>query len=613
MNPIPLIPREVLFGNPERLSPKLSPDGQKLAYIAPADGVLNVWVRSVGQADDRVVTQDQERGIRTYFWSSDSQHLLYLQDQGGNENWRLYGVTLATGAVRDYTPFEGVQAQVLQRDKRFPHELLIALNRNNPQLHDVYRLDLRNGTLQEIARNPGHFMGWVADAQFEVRAAVAAHSDGSMSLQTRDGEGTWQERCLWGFEDSLNSSPSHFSADGQSLFLLDSLGANTTQLVRLDLVTGEREVMARDPRYDVSGLCIDVNSYAVQAVSFARAREDWLVLDAAVADDFAFLKAYRNGDFNLINRDDADTTWLVAYEFDDAPVAYYAYTRAEQQMHFLFEHQPALKGYPLAPMEPIRFTARDGLELEGYLTYPPGVPREKLPLVLNVHGGPWWRDTWGYHPEAQWLANRGYACLQLNYRGSTGYGKAFLNAGDREWGGKMHDDLIDAVNWAVAECGVDPERVGIYGGSYGGYAALVGATFTPDVFRCAVDMVGPSSLLTLIASFPAYWATMLDNFKRRVGDPETEAEFLKSRSPLFKLDQLHIPLLIAQGANDPRVTQLEAEQIVAALRDKGLPHEYLLFEDEGHGLAKPSNRMRFYAAVERFLAEHLGGRYEMAA
>ncbi len=614
---VPLIPRSVLFGNPERISPKLSPDGRYLAYIAPDEGVLNVWVRSVGAEDDRAITRDRDRGIRQYFWAQDNARLLYLQDTGGNENWRLYGIELATGIKTDYTPYDMVQAQVLQRDKRFPHELLIALNLDNVQVHDVYRLDLRNGEMTKIAENPGNIMGWVADAEFNVRAAVAAQPDGTMELIYRETtDSDWRGLIQWGMEDTLNSSPSHFSKDGEFLYLLDSKNANAARLTKLNLDTAEAEVLAEDSRYDASGLFVDQDTYDVQAVCFTRAREEWQVLDQSVKKDFDFLEQYSEGDFSIVNRDDADATWLVAYDLDHGPISYYAYSRAEQQMMFLFEHQPALKQYPLSRMEPVTIQSRDGLTLEGYITYPAELEtsqRQNLPLVLNVHGGPWWRDTWGYHPEAQWLANRGYVCMQVNYRGSTGYGKEFLNAGDREWGGRMHDDLIDAVEWAIANGGVARDKVAIYGGSYGGYAALVGATFTPDVFRCAVDMVGPSSLITLIESFPPYWSTMLDNFKRRVGDPETEAEFLQSRSPLFKVDQIQIPLLVAQGANDPRVTLREAEQIVEALREKGLDHEYLLFEDEGHGLAKPANRMRFYAAVERFLANQLGGRFEPEA
>lgn len=607
-----LIPREVIFGNPEKTSPEISPDGKRIAYIAPHEGVLNVWLRTVGQTDDRVVTQDQDRGIRMYFWAKDNRHILYLQDRGGNENWRLYGVDVETGENKDYTPFDEVQAQVLHLDKHFPDTLLIAMNKENPQVHDVYTLSLASGELKRVAENSGNIVGWVTDTHMQVRGAVAAQPDGSMDLLVRPSvDADWQVRRHWDMEDTLTSSPVGFSRDGEWLYLIDSHHTNAGRLLKIHQTRAEEQILAEDPRYDVSSAVLHPDTYEVQAVAFNRARHEWQVLDPAIAEDFAYLKQLNPGDFSLDSRDDADQTWLVHYVVDNGPVAFYAYDRQNRQATFLFFHKALLRDYTLANMEPISFQSRDGLTIEGYISFPPGQSRSQpQPMVLNVHGGPWWRDNWGYHAEAQWLTNRGYVCLQVNYRGSTGYGKQFLNAGDKEWGGKMHLDLLDAVNWAVAKGYADPKRVAIYGGSYGGYAALVGATFTPDVFCCAIDMVGPSSLLTLIASFPAYWSTMLENFKKRVGDPDTEEEFLKSRSPLFKVDQIKIPLLIAQGANDPRVTEVEAQQIVAALESKGLPHEYLLFADEGHGLAKPQNRLKFYAAVEAFLARHLGGQFE---
>jgi dipeptidyl aminopeptidase/acylaminoacyl peptidase len=611
----PLIPRRVLFGNPDKVSPQISPDGKYLAYIAPTENVLNLCLRDLQAPEagekDTVLTHDKDRGIRSYFWAEDSQHLLYVQDKGGNENWRLYGLDIQSGTIKDYTPFDTVQTQIIQKDKHHPNSLLIALNKDNPQLHDVYHLDLSSGALVKIAENPGNIVGWVSDANLQVRAAVAAQPDGSMRLLYRENtDSDWETLMDWGMEDSLNSSPSHFSKDGAFLYLLNSKDVNAAQLTALDVKTREEKVLASDPQYDIAGVFVDGDTYEVQAANFNRARSEWEILDPAIAEDFAFLSAYNRGDFTLINRDNANTTWLVAFEFDNAPVEYYVYHRAEKTLDFLFVHNSALAEYTLAEMEPMSYTTRDGLTVHGYITYPVGVERQSLPMVLYVHGGPWWRDEWGYDPNAQWLANRGYVCLQVNYRGSTGYGKAFLNAGDREWGGKMHDDLIDAVDWAVQSGGVDAKRVAIYGGSYGGYAALVGATFTPESFRCAIDMVGPSSLITLIESFPPYWASMLNNFKQRVGDPDTEPEFLKSRSPLYKVDQIQIPLFIAQGANDPRVTQQEADQIVKVLQEKGLDYQYQLFEDEGHGLAKPENRMTFFEAVEPFLAKYLGGRVE---
>lgn len=618
---VPLIPREVLFGNPERTQPRLSPDGQRLAYIAPVNGVLNVWVGPVGAEVDgedfEPVTDDKDRGIRLYFWAEDGKHLVYLQDEGGDENWRLYAVDPATKKTRDLTPFENVQARPLETNRDFPDELLVELNRRDPQLHDVYRLNLATGDLELVAENPGNVVGWVADAGMRPRGALSAHPDGGFGLLYREGgeageEADWRELLRWGPEDSLNSAPLGFPKDGPRIFLKDSRGVNATRLVALDPDTGEIEVLAEDPKYDVSEVLVHPDTREIQAIAFTKARTEWTVLDDEIRKDFAVIERLHPGDFSVVSRDKGDKNWLVAFTNDDSGPSYYSYDREADEGAHLFDAWPELDRYELARMEPVRFTARDGLEIHGYLTIPPGAEREDLPMVLNVHGGPWARDEWGYDPEAQWLANRGYACLQVNFRGSTGYGKEFLNAGDREWGAKMHDDLVDAVGWAVGEGIADPERVAIYGGSYGGYAALVGATFTPDLFRCAVDIVGPSSLITLIESIPPYWKPLIAIFTERVGNPATDREFLKGRSPLFKVDEIKIPMLIAQGANDPRVKQAEAEQIVAAMREKGIDHEYLLFPDEGHGFARPENRLKFYAAAEGFLAKHLGGRAEEA-
>ncbi len=606
----PLVPRRVLFGNPERISPRISPDGSRLAWIAPDEGVLNVWVGTVGSDDARPVTKDRDRGIRSYFWAHDDRHLLYLQDEGGDENWRLHDVDLETGVERDLTPFDDVQARVEETDKRFPNEILVGLNRDNPQLHDVYRLDLTTGELEKVVENPG-FIGFLADADFRVRAGVAPRPDGGLVVMVRDDEqAEWRPILEVGQDDALTTSPISFTLDGSAVWAVSSVGANAGRLVRIDCATGQSEVVAGDRTYDVAGVHLHPDTREPRLVVYVKERVHYEVLDNEVAGDLAVLQSLEPGDLSLVGDDDSDRIWLAAYTADDGPVRYHAYDRRSRESTFLFEHQPALSQYRLASMEPFSFTARDGLTIHGYLTFPPGAGREGLPAVLDVHGGPWGRDTWGYDPEAQWLANRGYLCIQVNFRGSTGYGKDFVNAGDREWGAKMHDDLLDAVEWVVGQGYADRSKVAIYGGSYGGYAALVGAAFTPDVFACAVDIVGPSNLKTLIESIPPYWAPMIAQFHTRVGNPETEADFLWERSPLSRAGDIRIPLLIAQGANDPRVKQAESEQIVAALTEKGIDHEYLLFPDEGHGFAKPENRLRFYAAAERFLARHLGGRYE---
>ena len=611
---LPLVPRQVLFGNPERFSPRVSPDGTRLGWIAPDDGILNVWVAPRDDITAAVaVTHDRERGIRAFFWAHDQRHLLYVQDKGGDENWRIYAVDLIDGGVRDMTPFDDVQAQVIEVNKHFPDRILLGLNKDNPQLHDVYNLDLASGELTKVADNPG-FVAWVVDAEMAVRGAIAPTPEGGSKILVRATEDEpWQVLLDVPPDDALSSAPIAFSANGRFLLTQSSVDVDAGRLMWIDISTGDYEVVAEDPQYDVAEVRLHPDKRHVQVVSFQRERMEMVVMDPEIAGDIEALHSYHPGELGLLNRDDADAIWLVSYVSDDGPVHYVLWDRAAQHATHLFAHQPALSKYRLAHMEPFAFTARDGVMIYGYLTFPPDSDRHNLPAVLNVHGGPWHRDVWGYNAEAQWLANRGYLCVQVNFRGSTGYGKDFVNLGNKEWGAAMQDDLLDAVAWVTDRSYADPARVAIYGGSYGGYAALAGAAFTPDVFAAAVDIVGPSNLKTLIESIPPYWAPLVAQFHTRVGNPETEADFLWERSPLSKADQIRIPLLIAQGANDPRVKQAESEQIVAALKERGIDYQYMLFPDEGHGFAQPENRLKFYAAAEAFLARHLGGRAEPPA
>ncbi len=611
----PLIPREILFGNPERVQPRISPDGSQLSFIAPVDGVLNVWVGpSAGSLEDFApITQDRLRGIRFYFWAQDSSQIIYLQDTGGDENWRLFSVDIAAGTTRDLTPFDNVQARVLDVSKRFPTRILIALNKDDPRAHDVYSLDLVSGEITQVLKNPGNQVGWGIDPSQLVRTATVALPDGGSQLLVRDPtteDSAWTVLVEWSPDDALSSGLAGFTEDCSALYLIDSTGVNAGRLVKRSLTDGTVEGILADPDYDVGHLIQHPDTYELQAVSVTRDKTEWTYFDPEFAADFDELASKIAGEISLASRDRDDQLWVISAQFDTKSPAYYLFSRQDKTLRFLFSARPSIDSYQLAPMAPISFVSRDGLTIHGYLSTPVDTEKKDLPLILNVHGGPWTRDGWGLSPDVQWMANRGYGVLQVNYRGSTGYGKAFLNAGNKEWAGKMHDDLVDAVEWAVDQGIADKSKVAIYGGSYGGYAALVGATFTPDLFCCAVDIVGPSNLLTLIASIPPYWAPMLSTFTRRVGDPATEEEFLKSRSPLFKVDQIKAPLLIAQGANDPRVKQAEAEQIVQALNEKKIDHTYLLFPDEGHGFARPENRLKFYAAAELFLAKHLGGRIE---
>jgi dienelactone hydrolase len=587
---VALIPRSVLFGNPERIQPRISPDGGSLAWIAPKDGVLNVWMApilapadpdsgvdgsGVDWAAARVMTADADRGIRTFSWARDGRHLLYVQDAGGDENWRLYDVAVDSLERRDLTPFDKI-----------------------------------HGELVKEIENPG-YAGWLADEDLVVRCAIAPLPDGSFDVLVREaGDADFRTLLTIPAEDATSTDVVSFSGDGRSVLMTSAADSDTARLTKVDLATGAATVLASDPEVDISGVLLHPDTRDPQIAMFLKDRMEYLVLDPSVAEDLRAVQKLHPGDPSFAGRDDADATWLIAYNIDAGSIAYYMYDRATRTGKPLFVSRPELADYTLAAMEPFSFAARDGLVIHGYLTFPPGINPSSLPAVLNVHGGPQVRDAWGYDPEAQWFGNRGYLCVQVNYRGSTGYGKAFVAAGDREWGGKMHDDLIDAVAYIVGQGWADPARVAIYGGSYGGYAALVGAAFTPDVFCCAVDIVGPSNLKTLLETIPPYWAPMIAQLYRRVGNPETDEEFLWSRSPLSRAADIRTPLLIAQGANDPRVKQAESEQIVAALKDAGIDYEYMLFPDEGHGFAKPENRIKFYAAAERFLARYLGGRFE---
>ncbi len=608
---VPLIPRAVLFGNPERSTPAISPDGTRVGYVAPLDGVLNVWV---GPLDDpsgaQPVTHDRGRGVRAYSFCHDDRTLVYLQDSDGDEDWRLYALELDSGEARLVTPSSGVQAQILGHNRWNRTTMLVGLNDRDPQLHDIWRLDLTTGGLDKVEDNPG-YASWLIDSDLRVRGGVSMTEDGGALISLRDLDtrldAPWRHI---GPEDVTGTEVIAFPRDGSSMLLVSSINANAGRLVQLDLSTGAEQVLAADERHDIDDVVLDPDTLQPQSVVFAKDRDEWVHLDPAFGAEVDALRARLDGEIGISRSMRSGEVWLVSAAPSDGPVRWSAYDRSSAELRFLFAHKPALESYELAVMEPFAYTARDGLDVHGYLTFPPGVPRTSLPAVLDVHGGPWSRDSWGYSADAQWLANRGYLCVQVNYRGSLGYGKAFANAGDKEWGRAMHADLLDAVAYTVEQGWVDPARVGIMGGSYGGYAALAGAAFSSDVFRCAVDLVGPSNLLTLLASLPDYWQPQIAFMHARIGDPATERDMLWERSPLSHVDDIAIPLLIAQGANDPRVKQAESEQIVAALRDKGVPHEYLLFPDEGHGLARPENRERFYATAERFLAEHLGGRCE---
>jgi len=609
--PVPaLIPREVLFGNPERANVQISPDGKRISFLAPVQGVMNIWVQSIGTDDEHAITAAKERPISQYFWAPNSEQIIYSQDRGGDENFRVYAVTVADGSEVALTPFDQVAARIVKVDRDHLDDILVALNNRVPQLHDIWKINTRTGKGEMIFQNDDGFAALGADSTLSVRYGLIMKPDGSSVVRARSGaDGAWSDLATFAFEDAASSSPLGVSRDGRTLFMTDSSRGDTSALWAFPLDGGAPTLVAANPLADLSDAVFDPASGRPQAVAFEHARMEWTVVDPAFKPDWDAITAAIPGEVEILSRDRADQRWILAALRDAGPTEYYLWDRAAKKATHLFSNRPALEGLPLSPMKPVTIAARDGLKLVSYLTLPAGVPAKDLPLVLLVHGGPWARDSWGFNPLHQWLANRGYAVLSVNFRGSTGFGKSFLNAGNREWSKKMHDDLLDAVAWAVREGIADPKRVAIMGGSYGGYATLVGLTFTPEVFACGVDIVGPSHVATLLRTIPPYWAPMKAMFEQRVGSLE-EAEFLDSISPLTKVDEIRRPLLIGQGRNDPRVKESESVQIVEAMERRQIPVTYVVFPDEGHGFARPENRLGFFAVTEAFLGKHLGGAYE---
>ena len=618
---VELIPRDALFGNPERASVMISPDGTTLSWVAPVDGVMNVWVAPVDKpGEGRAITRDIARGIRDYFWSYQPGTLLYLRDSGGDEDFHLFSVDVATGKSNDLTPYAKTTAQFVGASHAHSGAILVGMNDRDPKWHDLYRVELASGKRTLVQKNDAEFGAYLADDGFKVRYTTRARPDGGQDILQPDGKGGWKKYSDIPFEDSLTTQPAGLTTDGNTLYMIDSRERDTAALYAIDVATGARKLVFEDARADIGNALAHPRTGVVQAAAVDYLREEWTALDPAIAGDLKKLQAIGPGEVGVNARTNDDNTWIVTYSAAESPVVYYRYDRAAGgTLTKLFSARPALDGKPLVPQWPQEIKSRDGKTLVSYLTLPRSADRNNdgkadvaVPMVLFVHGGPWARDSYGYSPYAQWLANRGYASLAVNFRGSTGFGKAFTNAGNGEWAGKMHDDLLDAVQWSVAQGVTTADQVAIMGGSYGGYATLAGLTFTPDTFKCGVDIVGPSNLNTLLSTVPAYWASFYEQLAKRMGDPRTEAgkQWLVERSPLTRADQITKPLLIGQGANDPRVKQAESDQIVKAMTANAIPVTYVLFPDEGHGFKRPENSKAFNAVAEGFLGQCLGGRAE---
>ncbi|MBA2742946.1 MAG: S9 family peptidase [Chthoniobacterales bacterium] len=618
----------MLFGNSEKSSPQLSPDGDQIAWLAPDKAVLNVWASTVGGENPHLVTNETERPIHWYSWAANGTHILYLQDNGGDEINHLFSADLTNANVRDLTPFRGVRAQNVLTDAQHPRHLLVALNLRDRHAFDMYRVDLETGAITLEAENPGDVLTWTTDNDFVVRGATAFDGrTGDTIIRVRDGvDKPWRDLVSMPFERALfhgqvvgGSLIAGFAPDGNNLIVHSALNSDKGRLVAVDLRNGkELAVVAEDPEADVAEPAEGNKPHvienpltgAIEAVAFEHAMPHWVFLDHQLEKEFERIGREVPGFLLLISRDRTDKHWIVASSRSDAPTSYYSFDRTNDKLTPLFSDNPAAVRFTLATKKPVVIKSRDGLDLVSYLSLPPGVATKRLPMVLLVHGGPWYRDTSAYDPEVQFLANRGYAVLQVNYRGSTGFGIQFLNAGTHEWGLGTQEDLYDAVNWAIAEGIADPKRIASMGWSGGGFATLRALEMRPDLFACGVDGVGPSDIATAFRSFPPYWENITARWRRRAGDADHDDEWNRKISPLYHIDSIRAPLLIGQGKNDPRVTIANSDMLVKALRAAKRDVVYVVYPDEGHGFARPENNLDFYGRVEEFLAKHLRGRAE---
>lgn len=614
-----LIPRELIFGNPTYSSVQISPNGSMISYLAPVEGVMNIWVAPTNDLNAaKPITSDTGRGIRGYGWVAGMEQLLYVQDKGGDENFLLYGVDPVSGKETTYTPFENTRVIFLASDDDKPGKQIIGINNRDPRWHDVYELDIESGELTLLFENTENFGGFDFDNDLALRFGQKSTSAGGAEYYRKTSDG-WELFMEVPPEDLYTTSLAGFSEDNNTLYLQQSKGRDTSALFAMNMETGEQTLIAQSDVADVGGTWRDKETGKPYVFSVTYDKTRYEALDDRGAEILAKLNGKFDGNFSRASTTQDGKKWVVLNSQSNKVATYYVWDRVADTFTELFAVRPELEDKTLALMTPETITSRDGLNLVSYLTLPPGTdsdgngrPDKPLPMVLNVHGGPWARDSYGYRSTPQWLANRGYAVLQVNFRGSTGFGKSFVNAGDLEWGLKMHDDLIDAVDWAIAEGITNKDSVAIMGGSYGGYATLAGLTITPDRFACGVDIVGPSNLKTLLDSIPPYWESFRRVLELRVGDPNTDEglAILEAASPLNMVANINKPLLIGQGANDPRVKQAESDQIVSAMQEKNIPVTYALFPDEGHGFARPENRLAFYGVAEGFLSKCLGGQAE---
>ncbi len=601
-----MIPMKDFFRNPEQTSFQLSRDGLHLAWLQPWGGHLNLHVRAIGSDVVTRVTDSTTRDIPGYGWASDGR-LVYVQDRGGDENYHAYAVDLDGGNFLDLTPFESVQTRIVDLLEEDDRHMLLAINRRDPRVHDVHRVDVDTGQLVLVAENPGSITRWQTDNQGRVRAALATDGVDSSLLYRETEDDPFETVITTNFKDTL--APLHFTFDDALLYVVSNLGRDRRAIYTYDPRTARLlDLIYEHPEVDVAHLLRSRHRKVITGVGFHTEKRGYHFFDADRKQLQERLERELPGvEVAVASMSRDETRALVRTYSDKTQGAYYYQNRDTDELEKLVEVSPWLDPAAMADMKPIRYTSRDGLTIHGYLTLPRDAEPGNLPVVVNPHGGPWHRDVWGFNPEVQFLANRGYAVLQMNFRGSTGYGKEFWTKSFRQWGLAMQNDVTDGVRWLIDQGIADPRRVAIYGASYGGYSTLAGVTFTPDLYACGVDYVGVSNIFTWMKAFPPYWKPMLAMVKEMIGDPDADPAFIRSISPFFHVDRIKVPLLVAQGANDPRVPKEESDQVVEALRRRGIDVEYMVKDDEGHGYAREQNRFDFYAAMESFLGRHLGG------
>jgi len=601
----PILPLEDFFKNPEKTSFKISPDGEYFSYRAPYENRMNIFVQKVGEESTNQITFETDRDIASYFWANNNR-ILYVKDDGGNENYKIYGVNIDGSNLICFTDFENVRASIIDDLKDIPEEVIISMNKRNPQVFDPYRLNIESGEMNMLYENPGNIAGWITDHEGKLRAAIAMTNMINHSLLYRETEEDEFKNILTtSFKETLN--PLFFTFDNKMLYASSNIGRDKSEIVIFDPATAkEKEVLFSHPDVDVSGLNYSEKRKVLTTATYVTDMQGRHFFDDVTKALYERVEKELPGyDVYLVSSNKAEDKFLVRTYSDRSLGAYYFLDTKKDKLTHLTDISPWLDESQMAKMKPIKYTSRDGLTINGYLTLPIGIEAKNLPVIINPHGGPWARDEWGFNPEIQFLANRGYAVLQMNFRGSTGYGREFWESSFKQWSRTMQDDITDGVQWLIDQGIADKERIAIYGGSYGGYATLAGLTFTPDLYKCGVDYVGVSNLFTFMNTIPPYWEPYKQMLYEMVGDPVQDSLLLAAASPVFHADKITAALFVAQGANDPRVNKDESDQMVAAMKERGVDVEYMVKDDEGHGFRNEENRFDFYNAMEKFLAKHL--------